>query len=197
MTTSAFQHKVQKLEDLYFVRVEANLRGNVYRRVKCEQQMQALATASEVDDPVLVGRLWDAGFDADTFPAFLLVPLAMVAWASGSVTAEEREYAIEAAKEFKGMEQSAVIERFESWLKSPPHASLFPLWRDYIDHKVRTSEQGCLDEFANRLVERGTQIAFASGGFLGMGKICKSEQAVIDQIKAAYRLGAVDTDTPR
>ena len=189
MITNTFHQKVQKLTDLCILRREATLLNEVFVKVKCEKAMQALSQASGIDDAELLARMLDAGFDPATFPALDLVPFAFVAWASGSVTAEEREFASAAAKVPGEPEHSEVSERFESWLRSPPPAKLFALWQDYAAFRNRERTQAEREAAGEHALELATKIAGASGGILGFGRICEAEQVVLDAIKNVFEIG--------
>jgi hypothetical protein len=189
MITNTFHHKVQKLADLCILRREATLLNDVFVKVKCEKAMLALSEASDIDDSDLLARMIDAGFDPETFPALDLVPFAFVAWASGSVTAEEREFANSAAKVPGEPDPSEVSEQFESWLRSPPPAKLFALWQDYTAFKNRQRTQADREAAGEHALKLATKIARASGGILGFGKICEAEQVVLDAIKNAFEIG--------
>jgi len=74
---------------------------------------------------------------------------------------------------------------FEAWLDTPPGAELLETWRDYIEvvlHQLDAEERRKLRE---SLLHRGRQIAKASGGFLGVGKISKGERKALEEIEAA------------
>lgn len=189
MLTNTFHHKVQKLADLCILRREATLLNDVFVKVKCEKAMLALSEASGIDDSDLLARMIDAGFDPETFAALELVPFAFVAWASGSVTAEEREFASTAARAPGEPAHSAVAERFESWLRSPPPAKLFALWKDYTALKNRQRTQTERESAGEHALKLATKIASASGGILGFGRICEAEQVVLDAIKNAFEMG--------
>jgi hypothetical protein len=189
MITNTFHHKVQKLADLCILRQEATLLNDVFLRVKCEKAMHALSEASGIDDPELLARLLEAGFDAELLPALDLVPFAFVAWASGSVTAEEREFARAAVQGPSELEHGVVLDRFESWLRTAPSAKLFTLWKDCTSFKNQHRTQAEREAAGEETLALATKIAAASGGILGFGKICEAEQVVLNAIKEVYGIG--------
>jgi hypothetical protein len=186
MTLSAFHHKVQKLEDFFVLRREADLRHEVYQKLRSERELGELAETCRITDPQLLSRISNSGFDNDTVPALWISPLALIAWASGSVSIQEREAAMQAVAELPWMTNAAVTQKFNSWLETPPPSELMKLWSDCVAERLRTGS--AIEELPSCqfLLAAGNQIALASGGILGLGKICKAEYAILEQIQSAY-----------
>lgn len=179
----------QKLEDVHFVRREADLRRQFRDDLDRQATMRELARVTGIDDEPLLGRLAAAGFDGSDVMALSLVPLAFVAWASGSVSYEERDAALRAVYDSELAGRPAAIARFRRWLEERPAAELFPLWSDFVAAR-RDGDSGPQDPQdppGDRLRRHAWSVASASGGIFGFGSVCSAERAVLDNIRAFPR----------
>ncbi|TWU55894.1 hypothetical protein [Rubripirellula reticaptiva] len=171
-----------------------------FERESCKR---SLCEAAGIDDGDLIDRLADAGFTSDTLSALQLAPIALVAWASDSVSDEESQAAVRSIYKNRLFAQPAAASRVQSWLDVRPDESLRDLWVDYTECRLQSSPfvvrlylwanvttaqnrkvcPGQHHDIQDRVVHRTEQVALASGGCFGFGMICMGEQSVIDRVR--------------
>lgn len=189
---NALNRKFQKLEDLRCLKTEAELRQDLHHALVTERKKQNLSGAAGVDDSEFVERLFNEGFTAETLPALVAAPIAMVAWGSGQVTSEELAMAMQAAQDLRIADNDAANSMFQTWLEKRPSASLLLLWQDYTREKAARLQADAYDP--EQMLLWLKRVALASGGILGFGAICDGEQAIIDRVQQVL-LRNTDADT--
>src|SRR5215510_11969848 len=157
------------------------------QKLDSQASKDELRKASGMSDDAVLDRLVALGLRANTIAALSLVPLIEVAWADGEIQDNERNAILQGAHG-KGLEKgSDGYELLQSWLKKRPQPSLIEAWEAYI--KALT---GQLNEEQNRLLKNqivgfAKMVAAAAGGFLGIGRVSKSEEKVLARIEAAFQ----------
>lgn len=180
--TDGIHKRGQALENEYFQRVDQELLHNMRLEEEREQNLKELTEATGLHDGVVAGHLLDAGIDATNVAALTLTPLVFVAWASGSVSAEERQGVISAALR-RGVSSNATAFRLlEQWLQTRPKRQLWELWKEYAAALHGSLPSASADKLRERLVAQAKVVAMASGGFMGVGKVCPAEQRVLDEM---------------
>jgi len=188
MSENRIKVRTSKVEELQVAARELELKREFVAAVALESQKQKLSQASRITDPDVLARLAEAQFDVETLSALDLVPIAFVAWASGSVTDAERKLVMSSLEDYGLLMNHPSYQLFNHWLQTRPHPMLLLLWKDYATAKlgaVGTAERQAL---GSRLLRKATEVAMASGGILGFGKICDTEQAILDKISDVYGL---------
>jgi hypothetical protein len=112
-----------------------------------------------------------------------LVPLAQIAWASGSVTPQERKLVLQLS-EWRGVEKgSPAWEQLNRWLDERPTDEFFLTTLRIIRHILDSDTGNPYVASRTDLISFCIRIAKASGGFLGVGsRVSEEEQAALDQI---------------
>lgn len=197
VASNSFRRMVQKLEDARCLLNDSALREEHSDAVNRRHRHIEIAKAGRIDDVELVERLVDAGLDAATLPAIELAPLAVVAWASGSVSEDENRAVAQSIAESELAHDAVAIARFKSWLSRRPDCDLMSHWKD-IQRNASTIEPPAMQQARlRRLHHLATRIAMASGGVLGFGRICPAEQAVLDRIDdEIQRVAAISSIAP-
>lgn len=184
--------KAKRLEDLQCLKHEADLRHKLLQSVNDERRRRQIAEAAKIDDPEMIDRLIKSGFTAETVSAILLAPIAMVAWGSGYVTAQERDAAVGALQETEFGQDEAVMNVFANWLESRPASSLMSLWSDFIRQRMRHEPADTSEQHRQWMMRLLNEVAIASGGLLGYGAICSGERAVLETIDQTFGELAID-----
>ena len=174
----------QALEDEYFRRVDQKLLEELREKNERERLIDELTKATGLHDEELLGALLDAGIDASKVAALALTPLVFVAWADGTITSDERQAVISAALRQGVAGNPFAFKLLEQWLQTRPRRQLWTLWQAYAGELHRAIPPTTADKLAARLVAQAAEVAKASGGVLGIGKISAQEQRVIDEITA-------------
>lgn len=179
----AIHRRGQALEDEYFQRVDQELLAKLRESEERVARMDELAKATGVHDEEVIGHLIDAGIDASNVAALTLTPIVFVAWASGTVSPEERQGVISAALR-RGVNSNPLAFRLlEQWLQTRPRRELWQLWKEYASALHDALPPATSDKLRERLLAQAKDVAMASGGVLGVGKICTAEERVLEEIE--------------
>jgi len=132
----------------------------------------------------LVQELQELGFTAETVALLPLVPVIEVAWADGGVTKAEREPIVALARSRGIASGSAADLQLTQWLTDQPAEAVFAGARRLIRAMLDSGSAQTGDLKADDLVKYCEEIASASGGLLGIGRISASERALLSRIAA-------------
>jgi len=180
--------RTDKMVDLQFAAKELELKKALIAALVFENEKQDLIRSTQIEEPKLISRLVEAGFHSETLSTLELVPIAFVAWASGSVTGQERKVVMSSLEDYGLLVNQASRDQFQGWLDSRPDRKLYVLWKDYIAAKLSSISSEIGQATGIRLFKKSTEVAMASGGLLGFGTICDAEQAILVEIAAIFGL---------
>jgi len=178
--------RTDKMVDLQLAARELELQKKLIAALAFESEKQELIRSSQIEEPELLSRLLEAGFHSETLSALELVPIAFVAWASGSVTDPERKVVMSSLEDFGLLFNQASSDRFRGWLNARPDRELYVLWKDYLTEKLSSMSSEVRHAAGIRLLKKSTEVAMASGGLLGFGTICDAEQIILDEILEVF-----------
>ena len=185
MELSSLHSAARALEEAFFAKENARLLEQLRAKAKQEERRQALRAVIQVQDEQLVDHLLELGLGPETVLAVTLVPLAMVAWADGTMQPGEREAIVRAAAE-KGIVAGSVAQQvLESWLNHPPGPRLIDAWKRYTQTIWPSLSPHEREELRQVGLERARGVAEAAGGFLGLGGVTAKERAVLDELAKA------------
>lgn len=172
------QSKIEEVDNKEQALID-DLRGHETR----QQEAEAIGEALGVEDEEILATLHDLGYTRETVLLLHLAPLIQIAWASGSVTPEERAMVIRLC-EWRGIERdSPAWKQLNEWLDERPSDEFMlgtlRLIRRLLDiHPVSSRPAGRTD-----LISFCMRIASVSGGVLGLGsKISEGEEKALNQI---------------
>jgi hypothetical protein len=171
------------LEDAFFAKENARLLEELRAKARHQERRQALREAIQVEDEHLIDHLLELGLGPETVLAVTLLPLAVVAWADGSIQPAERAAILRAAGD-KGIAPGSIARQvLESWLAHKPGGKLVEAWQQYIRliwPSLSAHERSEVREIG---LERARHVAEAAGGFLGLtSRVSSSERAVLDDL---------------
>ena len=185
MDLDSLNNAGKSLEDAFFAKEDARLLEQLRAKVTRDERRKALRDVIMVEDEGLVDHLLDLGINPETVLAVTLIPLAMVAWADGSIEPKERE-AIQRSAAEKGILPGSVAEKvLNTWLTDPLGADLVDTWRRYIQTIWPSLTPHERAEVRKMGLDRARAVAEAAGGFLGLGlgsRISVQEKAVLDDL---------------
>jgi tellurite resistance protein len=142
--------------------------------------------ASGLEDKMLLDQLVALGIHVDTIEALVLVPLALVAWADGTMDPRERDAVLRGAEASGITRGSQAYELLDSWTVQRPPRELMESWRAYIAAlavELSADQRWALEE---RILGRAREVAQAAGGFLGMASVSREEEAVLKELADAF-----------
>ena len=174
----------KSLEDAFFAKENARLLEKLRAKAKQEERRKALRDVIQIEDEGLVDHLLQLGLGPETILAINIIPLAMVAWADGSIEPREREAILQAAAQ-KGVAPGSIAgEVLESWLKQPLDNELVETWKRYMRTIWPSLNPKQREDVRQMGLERAREVASAAGGFLGFGsKISAQERAVLTDLE--------------
>ena len=174
------------LEEAFFRKESARLRERM--RAERERDAARVALAGEVGlaDKALLDRLVELGIRADTHQALELAPLAMVAWADGTMDAREREAVFRGAEANGIAPGSAAYELLAMWTVQRPPRELMEAWCAYIaalGKELSAPQRRALEA---RILGRARAVAEAAGGLLGFARVSEPEEALLAELASAF-----------
>jgi len=183
MTEHPTSTDARTLENAFFARENAKLLERLRQKAAVEERRQALRAVMPNADDALLDHLSELGIGPETALAVMLVPLAAVAWADGSIDARERQAILMAAAERGVAEGTPAHALLVSWLETRPGAELVEMWRRYVRTVSSALTPGERDQVRERLLGLARGVAESAGGFLGIGKkVSAAEQLVLDDV---------------
>lgn len=180
----AFAERGRALEDAYFRKKDRELIEKIRQAGAAERVRKDLGRKTGLDDPELLQELDDLGFTPDTVVLLPLVPVIQMAWAEGGITEAERELILRLATS-RGVDMgSAAGHQLTEWITNRPAEAVFARARRLIRAMLDSGSAQTGDLNANDLVDYCEDIASASGGILGIGRISAEERALLSSIAA-------------
>ncbi|MEQ1572763.1 MAG: hypothetical protein ABL993_00820 [Vicinamibacterales bacterium] len=180
----AFAERGRALEDEYFRRKDRELVEKMRRAAAEEQARKDLGHKTGLDDPESLKALHDLGFTPDTVGLLPLVPVLQVAWAEGGITAAERSMILSLARS-RGVEAGSAADRqLAEWMTTRPADAVFARAGRLIRAMLDSGSIDTANLSANDLVKYCEDIASASGGILGIGRVSAEERALLSGIAA-------------
>jgi hypothetical protein len=184
MPDDAVTKRGRSLEDDYFRKKDRELIEKIRVAAAAEQARKDLGHQAGLDDPELVQELLDLGFTPDTVGLLPLVPIIQMAWAEGGITKAERELILRLARS-RGIEAGSTADgQLTAWLTEQPPEAVFTRARRLIRAMLDSGSAPSDALNADDLVKYCEDIASASGGILGIGRISAEERALLTSIAA-------------
>lgn len=187
MDKSGWEARRQGLEDEFFVRQNREAVEKLRSKQARETEIAALAKATGVKDPKVLGNLVDLGVTAAVALPLSLVPLVRVAWADGTIDAGESTAILKAAAEHGIDAANPSYDLLLSWLKQPPPASLLDSWTLYVTGLRDVLSPADFTALRTSILGRARTVAAAAGGFLGLGsKVSEAEERELKALEKAF-----------
>lgn len=181
-THDAFQDRGRALEEEYFRRKDQELVEKLRQKAAAEEAQRALGQSTGVADPELLRELMALGFTPDTVALLPLMPVLQVAWAEGGVTPLERDL-IERLATARGIAAGGPADaQLMDWLANKPPEAVFQGASRLIGALMESGSGVVSNLNAADLVALCEQVAHASGGIFGLGKVSIEERALLASI---------------
>ena len=176
---------IRSREEEYFRRRDRELVEKLRQAAVSTEARQALEHSSGIHDPAMLQELEALGFTPDTVPLLPIVPIVQIAWAEGGVSGEERTLIVQFARE-RGIAADSVADRqLAQWLEQRPSEDVFARATRLIAAMLEHPPSEGQPLQADDLLRRCEEIAAASGGVLGFGKISAQERSLLARIQTA------------
>lgn len=128
----------------------------------------------------------ELGFRPHTARAIEMAPLVYVAWASNKVTDSECTAATAEVYDSLLRDFPATMSIFHRWMTARPQPGTWDLWVKYTQCRLESMSAADQAELHSTILRQAKRIARASGGWMGIGSICREEQEVIDAIDRVF-----------
>lgn len=182
--TVSLHDRGKALEQSFFREVDKQL----LEKLRAEQeQRKSLTAACTVADEAVLDRLVEVGIAGETMVAFALYPLVAVAWADGSIQANERDAILSALSEDGIGADDPNYQLVEQWLAEQPGDELLATWKEYVAALREALGESGITSLKRDILGRAQRVAESAGGILGLGnKVSESEAAVISELEKAF-----------
>jgi tellurite resistance protein len=187
MSDRLMDDRRRALEEAFFTRHNEALVRQLRETEAQKTARGALAAASGIKDDAVLDRLEKLGIGAEALAALTLAPLVLVAWADGSLSAEERS-AVLAGAHKAGVEPGGVGHQLvEKWLADKPSPALAEAWKGYTAALTSGLDAAQRHALRDALLGQARAVADAAGGFLGLGgRVSPAERQVMHELAAAF-----------
>lgn len=191
MQERIFGDREKAMEEAYFRERDARLLASLRQKADLDEIALALRDKLHVDNPELLQRVRELGITGETATAFLLAPLAQVAWAEGKVDREEHDAIVRWA-ERRGMQAGTpAYAQLEEWLKVRPSDEFFDAALEVIRFGIAVMPPAERAERINELVQACQEVAETSGGvghLLGLSSgVSRAKAASLEHIERVLR----------
>jgi hypothetical protein len=177
-------------EEEYFRKRDHQLVEHRRSQAEREAARGRLSQRVGVADDEVLQHLETLGFSDQTVSLLYLVPLVHIGWVDGGMPAPVAQRIMEASREHGIEELSAAGRQLQEWLERRPSDALFDGALRAIRAVFRHQSLSERERYVRNLLEQSTDIAEASGGVLGFGKISKGERAILDRIRRELEAAA-------
>ncbi|UPY38704.1 hypothetical protein [Sediminicoccus sp. KRV36] len=187
MSDSILATRRAGLEEAFFARHNEELRQKMLQADAEKFRKEALIAATGIVDDVVLQRLMQLQIGTGTLAALTLVPMVLVAWTDGSISAEERRAILAGANEAGLKPGGPALELLEAWLHTRPAPALFQAWKDYVaalTHTLTPEERRSLE---SSVLAQAHRVASATGSFLGLtSPISDAENALLRELAHSF-----------
>ncbi len=175
-------------EDDYFRKKDRELIEKMRQAAAADRTASELRSKTGLSDPALLKGLQDLGFTPDTIAVLPLVPIVQIAWAEGGVSQAERDLIVTFARG-RGIAAGTPADALlNDWMARQPSDAVFAraagLVRAMLD---AGGASGGASWSADELIHYAENIAAASGGLFGLGKVSSDERETLAKITAALK----------
>jgi tellurite resistance protein len=187
MSDNILDHRRAGLEEAFFARHNEELRQRMRQADAEKFRKEALMAATGIVDEAVLGRLMALQIGTGTLAALTLVPLVLVAWADGAISAEERRAVLAGANEAGLKPGGPALELLEAWLHTRPAPELFAAWKDYVAALAHTLEPAERQSLEASVLAQAHKVASATGSFLGLtSPISDAENKVLRELAHSF-----------
>jgi hypothetical protein len=177
----SLRERGKAFEDDYFRKKDQELIEKLRLAAAATETREALSSRTGLSDPALLAELQELGFAPDTVSLLPLAPIVEMAWAEGGVSDAERESIVKIARSRGIVSGTAADQQLTAWLANRPSNETFTGARRLIRAMLDTGS-GASGVSADDLVKQAEEIAAASGGILGIGRISAEERALLARL---------------
>jgi hypothetical protein len=178
-----FGERGRSLEEDYFRKRDRELIERMRQADAVENARHEMRKKTGLADAELQA-LQELGFTPETVSLLPLVPVVQMAWAEGGITSAERDLLVRLARS-RGIEEGSAADRqLATWMTARPDTAVFDRAGRLISAMLASGSEEAGNLSAEDLVKYCEDIAGASGGMFGIGRVSSEERAVLSTIAA-------------
>ncbi len=187
MSESILSARRAGLEEAFFARHNEELRQKMLAADAAKFRKDALAAATGIVDETVLARLEQLQIGTGTLAALTLVPMVLVAWADGTISADERRAILAGADQAGMATDSPGHQLLEAWLHVRPAPALFQAWKDYVHALTQTLDASERQSLEASVLAQAHKVAAATGSFLGLtSPISTAENALLRELAHTF-----------
>jgi hypothetical protein len=175
------------LEEEYFRRKDRELVEKMRNAAAADRAHTEMSAKTGLKDPELLKELDELGFTPETISVLPLAHIVEMAWAEGGITVAERSLLVTLARDRGITEGSPADRQLAEWMARQPSPDVFARATRLIRAMLDAGAPGGGTMSAEDLIKYSENIAAASGGILGIGKISSEERATLARIVTALK----------
>ena len=179
-STDGFEQRRKSLEEAFFQRRDQELLEKMRNELESLEESRKLAHVSGIVQEQVLMNLVKAGLKAETLAAIVTIPMVEVAWSDGAVSPTEKAAVLNAAASQGIKPGSASYDLLERWLIDRPDSRIVAAWKEYVRELAKLMPAETIATMHKNVLDRCVRVAEAAGGFVGIHRISKIEQATID-----------------
>lgn len=178
--SSAFEARGRALEEAFFHTRDRELLEKLRGEMESLEESKKLAHVSGIVQEHVLMNLVKAGIKAETLAAIVTIPMVEVAWSDGAVSPAEKAAILNASAKQGLKVGTAPYELLERWLVDRPDSRIVASWKEYVRELAKLMPAETIEAMHQDVIDRCVRVAEAAGGFVGIHRISKIEQATID-----------------
>jgi hypothetical protein len=179
-SSSAFEARGRALEEAFFQARDRELLEKLRGELASLEESKKLAHVSGIVQEHVLSNLVKAGIKAETLAAIVTIPMVEVAWADGAVSPAEKAAVLNGAAKQGIKPGTAPHDLLERWLVDRPDSRIVAAWKEYVRELAKLMPKATIEAMHKDVIDRCVRVAEAAGGFVGIHRISKIEQATID-----------------
>jgi len=171
-------------EEEYFRKREVQAMERLRKEEARKAERAAMGKIIDSQDPKLLTKLEDLGFNHETVKLLHLLPLVQTAWADNRVDPREMALILDLSRE-RGITPGSPPEQvLTEWLRKRPADKLFRDGMELISQVLCHRPADVRRKTTREIVELCARVAAASGGLFGLGeKTSYEERRVINKLR--------------
>ena len=187
LTQSNKPTRGKALEEAFFYRMDQELIELLSKGIQRDEKIRLFANATGIRDRKRLASLVDSGFELSTLTAFIWVPLVFVAWSDGNADRLEKNAIFDVLTNKGISQETASMMIAHEWFRKGPNEDLWKTWQEFAITTLASLVPAIRNELIDEIVGLCHVVAHASGGFLGVGTISKTEANIIDRVIGALQ----------
>jgi hypothetical protein len=177
----------KQIEDAFFAQEDEKLIKELQSLQKMNSTKKELSAVSGIKNDAILEKLVSLDIRPETLASFTIIPLIEIAWADGSIDAQEQKSILSIIDNNGFFKKGNINYKLvEQWLKHKPKPELVEAWDIYIRGLCRHLPPEGKEILQKEILTNARIVAKSSGGFMGINNVSDAEEKVIKKLEAAF-----------